>query len=217
MQLNLAVANDRIAPWSERLPLVCRLLEEEQIDVLIAQAGDTQAGEAIMAGVKHLSNRADHAGQLILSTMPIAEQAIVPLSRLSDTEDSTDRALLVATIEGVRFVNAHWSWVPDQAAENVRETLDYLDDAEADLFLVGDFNQAPSSPAMQSLAQAGFIDCWTQGNLGQAGYTFPADMAASRIDYVLARSRNFQARGLRTVGAAPTLSDHLGLVAELAA
>ena len=217
VQLNLAVSNDRIAPWPDRLVHIRSLLVENGVDVVIAQAGSAAAAEAIVVACPALRYADRHEGLLILSARPMADRQVIALSRQSGTDDPFDRALLAVSIDAIRFVNAHMSWVAEQAADNAREMLAYLDGVEGDVLLAGDFNQEPSSAAIQSFARAGLVDCWARACHGQPGYTYPANAPSARIDYMLMRSATLRVGGMRVVGATPRLSDHLGIVADIGA
>jgi endonuclease/exonuclease/phosphatase family metal-dependent hydrolase len=217
VQLNLAVASDRIEAWPVRRDRVAALLTDEAADVLIAQAGTPEAIDAMMAACPTFRHVEVHDGLSVLSKMPITGRQVVSMSRRAGTDDPFERALLSVNIDDVRIVNAHMSWVVEQAEDNARALTDHLDATPGDILVIGDLNQEPSSNAIQYLQRAGLVDCWARVCHGQSGYTYPADAPTTRIDYVLLRSSSRRIANMRLVGATPRLSDHLGIVADLVA
>ena len=145
---------------------------------------------------------------LALSRLPILSSARVLL-------DSTNeqRILLRATLDHAKgpFVVGvtHLSHI--DAAESLAQVEDVLT-ALAPLprsILMGDMNARPSSEEIQTVT-ATHADVWNQAGLGD-GFTAPADVPTSRIDYIFLDS-SWPAAIEATVPET-TASDHRPVVA----
>ena len=152
---------------------------------------------------------------LVLSALPIGEQQVVALSKRMEADDPFERTLLSVNVGGLHIVNAHLSWVAEQAADNVRETIAHIKTIEGDMLLIGDFNQEPSNEAMLMLGKEGLVDGWATCCHGQPGRTYPADAPAARIDYLMVRGSTPRFANMRLVGDGGEFSDHLGIVADV--
>jgi endonuclease/exonuclease/phosphatase family metal-dependent hydrolase len=118
--------------------------------------------------------------------------------------------------------NAHFSWVEEQAADNVAEALAFLSTVtDGPALLVGDFNQTPDAPVLKPLVEAGWVDAWAQLCPGEAGHTFESNNPTIRIDYAWANPALAPAlESIEIVGRAQDasgyrVSDHHGLLVKL--
>lgn len=186
-----------------------------------AHARDTDAVllQAVPAGLDKLSGllpdlthmvRSGDGGTAIL-TRAAAAARVTPLSRRDGFDDTNARWLTVVTIdlEGrpLTLASAHFSWVAEQAADNLRESIAAL--GEGDAVLAGDLNQPPGSALWQALSAAGWTDAWgdTPG-----GETFETGRLFTRIDYVWTRGAVRAARPDVIGGDGDAaLSNHRGL------
>jgi endonuclease/exonuclease/phosphatase family metal-dependent hydrolase len=70
-------------------------------------------------------------GSAFLARTPLTEIDACALSRKIETEDSFSRIVLHTCYEtrigAVHLFNAHFSWVAEQGADNLREAADYLE------------------------------------------------------------------------------------------
>src|SRR5690606_17453767 len=101
-------------------------------------------------------------------------------------EDDNRRVIQHAVVEigsrPLHLFNAHFSWVAEQARDNIAESAALLPQ-DADAVLAGDLNTPPESALFQPFRDAGFVDAWAALHPGEDGYTFEADKPFTRIDY----------------------------------
>lgn len=230
--LNLNYRITKHGAWEARRALIVETLQRAQADVIALQAveeadGSDQATE-IAALLKYqeavyipATEGASTRGSGFLARRPLADVSSRRLSLKPNLEDSDLRIIIrarVATDAGaIDLYNAHFSWVPTQAIENARETLDFR--ALGPVLLLGDLNNTPDSAVLQALQRAGLIDLWSTLRPGEPGCTFESDNPRLRIDYALAspevRARVQAIDLLGSTAGAPRLSDHLGLMVTL--
>lgn len=158
-------------------------------------------------------------GVALLSRFPIVSFANDSIARLSTQEEnpvpSAAPGLLHATLDvhgiPVRVFNTHLDYRKEPAVRErqVGEMLRYIGDLSTPTLVFGDMNAAPDAPELQPLF-ARLHDAWTGSP--DAGYTYPAEQPASRIDYVLV-SPQFSVRSIRVP--VTDASDHRPVVAEL--
>jgi endonuclease/exonuclease/phosphatase family metal-dependent hydrolase len=114
----------------------------------------------------------------------------------------------------VNFVTTHLDYqYEDGRLFETQQLLAALKDIRDPLIIVGDFNDLPSGRAYQ-LMRYQFGDAWVESRTTEAGYSYPADKPAKRIDYIFFRSTD----GVRTKRAwivNTQASDHLPLIADL--
>lgn len=240
MTLNLGFDGDKHGPWSARRRLVAAAVRARRPDVLALQAvkKDPSTGLDQAAELGDLLPEYGHVlfqslpnggpaleGSAFLSRLPLRDGGALRLSKRPGTEDRFSRLLLYACVDTrvgpVRLFNAHFSWVPEQAEDNLREALGAIRLEGRQGVLLGDFNLGPASPLLEPLRRLGWKDAWEQLRPGEAGETFEAPAPSARIDYVWAAPS--LARRLshvdRVAGESPDgrarLSDHLGLVVSL--
>lgn len=231
--LNLSYLGARHGPWPARRALVVEALRALQPDVVALQAvwrtvaGDSQADEIARevpgfesVAFEPVMEEAQGAkGLAVLAREPFVHLEARRLGSRAGTEDPDRRLVLRARIPRLSLHNVHFSWVREQAAENVREALPLLNPREPALVL-GDFNFTPDDPLHERFREAGWIDAWQALRPHDPGYTFESDAPTMRIDYVYASPP--LADRLRAIdlvggdrGQPPRLSDHLGLVVDL--
>lgn len=247
MTLNLNYYGTRLGAWSIRRELVAAAIREARPDVIALQAvcadpavqgGADQAAQlseilpeyphhVFRAASRSLAGAAD--GSAFLSRIALAQADARALSLRPGLEDTNTRQILNVQIDlpsldlpggPLHLFNAHFSWVPEQAGDNVREALAYLDSFTGLRLLAGDLNCTPDLPPMQALRDAGWADLWAELHGPEPGYTFPSDDLELRIDYFWA-SPELASRALAIDlvaqssdgGARP--SDHLGLMVTL--
>jgi endonuclease/exonuclease/phosphatase family metal-dependent hydrolase len=231
--LNLNYLGTRHGSWPERRPLVIDALRAIQPDVIALQAvwrtvgGDSQADELAreVPGYEYVAfqpaveDAQGCKGLALLTREPLREIETRTLGLRAGTEDPDRRIVLRAHVGGLCLHNVHFSWVPEQVADNVREALPFLS-AKGPALVLGDFNLPPVDPLHARFRDAGWIDAWGALRPADPGYTFEADAPSMRIDYVYVNgSLSARLRAVELVGAGrpapPRLSDHLGLVVEL--
>jgi len=216
--LNFGGRSDRHGSWDERRARASDVIGRSRADLVIGQAVPLDP-PPVLSALEHMHVGGE--GMLMMSRTPLAERQSIPLSRREGTEDSFDRVLISARIDSARpltIVNAHMSWVAEQAIDNVREALAFSDTIDGDVILAGDLNQSADSDAMTMLRGADWIDAWAhlQGDTG--GETFEVGKLWGRIDYVWARgSTADRLRTVKTIGGEGenALSDHLGLLCTI--
>ena len=162
-------------------------------------------------------------GMAFVGRVPFERRGTRPLTHRSGTDDPDRRTVLrvhCAASGGMECYNAHFSWVEEQARDNIREALPFLNDARAPALLLGDFNQPPERELHTRLREAGWVDAWSWLRGAEAGYTYEANRPRSRIDFAYANARLAgRLAEIHVIGEAyrdpPRLSDHLGLVVTL--
>lgn len=231
--LNLSYLGTRHGAWPARRALVVDALRALQPDVIALQAvwrtvaGDSQADEIArevpgypsVAFEPAMEDGLGAKGLALLAREPFRHLESRRLGWRAGTEDPDRRVVQRARIERVALNNVHFSWVKEQAADNVREALPLLNAREPALVL-GDFNFTPDDPLHERFREAGWVDAWQALRDDEPGYTFEADAPTVRIDYVYASAPLAgRLRRIELVGGGraqpPRMSDHLGLLVEL--
>jgi endonuclease/exonuclease/phosphatase family metal-dependent hydrolase len=158
-------------------------------------------------------------GVALLSKYPIVRWSNDTLTRLSTQEANPVPApmpgLLDATIDVrgtmVRVFNTHLDYRSDPRVRErqVGEMLERIGAMSQPTIAFGDMNAKPDAPELQPLLHR-LRDTWPSGS--GPGFTYPADVPAQRIDYVLV-SRHFRVRS----AAVPVTeaSDHRPVVVDL--
>lgn len=154
-------------------------------------------------------------GNAILSRYPITDYGWAPLP----TEGTLlPRGFLWAKVElgeaqPLFFIATHLHHVTEDSAvrqAQVAALLSYWDDHPFSL-LAGDLNARPQYAAMLALAQAGWVDSWSQAGEGD-GWTWPAAQPFERIDWIWHTS---DLVALQADVIATTASDHLPLLVTI--
>ncbi|GAA5534261.1 endonuclease/exonuclease/phosphatase family protein [Deinococcus aluminii] len=239
LTLNIMGYEGKHGTWDERRKLIERVINDTQPDIIALQAvaldpqrhPKDQAAQlaenlngyqaVFVAAQTHEGGRQD--GPAFLTRGPLPEVQRFELGLTPELEDTHRRVMLRGRFETPQgpldVFNAHFSWVPAQQEDNVREALSVLEGTAGPAsVLVGDFNMQPDSPYLGGLREAEWIDAWTLLHAGEDGFTFVEDRVPSiRIDYVW--TRGMQARELAVVLAEGEgqvrASDHAGLLARL--
>lgn len=244
LTLNINADNDKHGDWHTRRELIRDLIAGHVPDIVALQAvrrrpdqngGQDQSAqltEGLPTGTKALfaptgSANGAQDGPALLSTLPISDSDTFPLTLIPDLEDPTRRLVLYARFDlsgefSLRLFNAHFSWVPEQSAQNMQQALDYMNQFPAPRMLVGDLNAPPDAGTLDLLRDAGWKDAWAQLHGDQPGYTFEAGNWWTRIDYAwLDWELSRRLVGVEVVGAQPPangqtyISDHAGLLVSL--
>ena len=220
MTLNVAAGSDAPVGCSERLVRVAAAVRDGGIDVVVLQATGTEAQRAAIteALADHRPIAATAGGIAVFSRIPATLVGETMLTRAPHPDDGNDRSVLAVAIGAITLIAANFSWVAALAETNVTETL-VLADTLGDCLIVGDLNQEPASAAMGALERAGFTDAWARLRHGAEGFTFELPRPTSRIDYVWERASPSRVRAIERIGGpgSPLLSNHAGLVADIAA
>lgn len=131
-------------------------------------------------------------GVALLTRFPVASWRNDTLTRLS-TQDpnpvpSPAPGLLEATLDvrgtRVRVLNTHLDYRADPRVrrQQVLEMVVYVRATSEPTIVCGDLNATPDAPELAPLL-AHLHDAWSAGR--GPGFTYPADAASKRIDYVL--------------------------------
>ena len=158
-------------------------------------------------------------GVALLTRFPIRAWHNDTLTRLS-TQDlnpvpAPAPGLLEATLDvhgtRVRVFNTHLDYRSDPRVrrQQVSEMVGYIGAADVPTIVFGDLNATPSAPELAPLL-ARVHDAWSPA-FG-SGFTYPADAASKRIDYVLVSS-HFKVRDANV----PDMqaSDHRPVIVDL--
>lgn len=243
MTLDLNYYVDKHGDWPTRREIIVHRIQDMKPDAIAFQA--VRKDPALYGGADQIEQLARylpdyrHAvfeaavtyddgsqnGSGFLSRIGLRNLPSTALSFRPGLDDQNQRILLHARLElpGDEFhlFNAHFSWVKEQAVDNVTEVLHVADAVEELALLVGDMNQTPDSEAMQKLRSAQWLDAWVQLQPNRDGFTFEAPTPTMRIDYAWA---NFllapHLSHIEIVAGYPTegqihMSDHCGLLLGL--
>jgi endonuclease/exonuclease/phosphatase family metal-dependent hydrolase len=243
LTLNLNGYNEKYGAWASRQDLIAAAIQEAQPDILAFQAvqqdphiasGDDQAAQ-IASRFTHYPyvhfqpavTYPDHCaeGSAFVSRYSIFPVNCRELTLRTGTDDPTRRVVLHAQFDlpsgPFHLFNAHFSWVDEQAQDNLEETLPFLESFAGQRMLVGDLNAEPDSTVIKRFEEAGWTDAWAALHPADEGYTFESNRLFKRIDYVwVDQSMRERLHAIQTIansendrGARP--SDHLGLLVNL--
>ncbi len=243
MTLNLNAYGTKVGPWEARLPLIRDIIEQNQPDILAFQAVRQEAGVAggvdqaqqiarLFPQYRHTcfetawvyeDGSAD--GLALLSRFAFAGLDNRKLTFLDGTDDPNHRIVLHAQFDfdtrPFHLFNGYFSWVGEQAEQNLNETLDYLNAFDGRRVLLGDFNQPPDLQVIERFQKSGWVDAWSRLNSADEGYTFDSRNPSVRIDYVWVDPASAgDLRSIRVIandqganGVRP--SDHMGLLVTM--
>jgi len=114
----------------------------------------------------------------------------------------------------VNFVTTHLDYqFDDGRLFEAQQLLAALKDVHGPLIVVGDFNDVPAGRAYKLMGEV-FADAWSESHQSDAGFSYPAENPAKRIDYILFRSTD----GVKVKRAwivSTLASDHVPVVADL--
>ncbi|MDD5582236.1 MAG: endonuclease/exonuclease/phosphatase family protein [Candidatus Marinimicrobia bacterium] len=162
---------------------------------------------------QNLSFQGGGYGNGILSRYPIESWANEHFPPYLEGEQ---RGLLQTVIRcqglTIAFWNTHLDHRPadKERQESIAIILEKADSIFFPFILAGDFNDTPDSPAIQALSTK-FLDTWLIVGNGK-GYTFPADSAYRRIDYLFFKNpphSHFQLKPIKSTVYKTLASDHL--------
>jgi endonuclease/exonuclease/phosphatase family metal-dependent hydrolase len=242
MTLNLNYYVDKHGPWPARKQLIKDAISQANPDIIAFQAvakdpGQENGTDQVRQLSQLLSDYSHHVfqaattydngreeGMAILSRFKISDFTFTRLSLREGTDDQSKRILLRAKFElpsGPFYLfNGHFSWVYEQAQDNINEALPVINDVNGPALLVGDFNTTPDVDLLDNLRKNGWEDVWNKLHPGEDGFTYESINPSIRIDYAWANAQlkdkvtaidivqKEQNREVR-------LSDHLGLVTTL--
>lgn len=149
-------------------------------------------------------------GMAVLSRWPILS---VTNHRLPDgVEPRSALEILVETPGGaMRFVGIHLYCTGAERLAQARALLAAVRDSDEAVVLCGDFNSEPSDPVLAELATE-----FTPLDKGEDHFTFPSDVPAKEIDYVMVRPKDGFTVLHCDVLDEPLVSDHRPLFALIA-
>lgn len=206
MTLNINGLGTKHGAWDRRREVIVDAIRGAEPDIVALQAvrdepglegGDNQAMQLarllpqyrhviFRPGTCYKNGAAD--GSAVLSRLPIDAVESHELSHLPNTEDPWDRIVLHACFkredELWHLFNAHFSWVSQQATDNVNEALAYVNSFSGPRVLVGDLNNTPDSTPTRRFRREGWLDAWSLLRGDDPGFTFESDRPSIRIDYV---------------------------------
>lgn len=183
----------------------------EQIDEIAELAKLTKMDYAFAFNLRYQGGQ---YGVAILSRTPIRATD----HRLYlNTREPERRGFIRAQVNVGRvllnFVTTHLDYQYDDGRLfETQQLLAALQDVKEPLIVVGDFNDVPSGEAYK-LMRHQFDDAWL-GRQKDAGFSYPADKPAKRIDYIFARTTD-RVRTKRVWIVNTLASDHLPVIADL--
>ena len=141
-------------------------------------------------------------GIAMLSRWPIERDTLVPLpidppqERAGGSHEPRGalRAVIASPVGAITVFNTHLDPSQDdhwrrQEADRVHMLVNEARRAGAQLVVAGgDFNSTPESAVQHDVRAAGLRDAWLECGRGQ-GFTYPADSAVKRIDYLFLTGR----------------------------
>lgn len=230
LTLNLGGDGDKHGAWRDRVGNAGELVRADAADIVLLQAAvEHDAGNGplstLAAALPEHTFRAFAAaqrtangwfGSAVLSRLPLVAVRSVPLSCMGG-EDDNARVLLHVEVSiadrPLHLIDAHFSWVAQQATTNLDEALRYAGGIEGDVLLAGDLNQTPDSDFARAFSAAGWTDGWAARRSDEDGFTFETGKLWGRIDQLWLRGTMAHALVDIEVASAATgaLSDHLAL------
>jgi endonuclease/exonuclease/phosphatase family metal-dependent hydrolase len=172
-------------------------------------------------------------GLTTLTRVPPERVFIEELSQVPDERADENRRIClgVTVAEGgseIDVFNTHFSLGERARLLNARETFSFISaQAVRPALLFGDLNCRPDTDPIRFLrgeievdgATGDLVDCWTEANPADAGFTFASFNPYHRIDYAHSRNLAGRVRRAEIVGqeasAGIYASDHLGILIEV--
>lgn len=242
MTLNLNYYVDKHGSWSLRKQLIKKAISQAKPDIIAFQAvakDPTQENDINQAQqlsqllpeyAYHIFQTATtydngkEEGMAILSRIKISDSEFINLSLREGLDDASKRILLQATFNlssGPFYLfNGHFSWVFEQAQDNINEALPFINSTDGPALLVGDFNTTPDVDVLDNFRKAGWVDIWNNLYPGEKGFTYESNNPSIRIDYAWANKQlNDKVTAIEIIRKEQNkkvrLSNHLGLVTTL--
>lgn len=189
---------DRGVERTGRIDEIAELARLTKMDYAFAHNLDYQGGQY---------------GVAILSRYPILA---TDHRRYMNLREAERRGFLRAEVfaDGLRvnFVTTHLDYRDkDNRLHETRQLTAALKAFDAPVIIAGDFNDEPTGESYKLLLED-FKDAWLNAGAG-AGFTFPSDKPAKRIDYIFIKGEKIKVRRAWTTNS--LASDHLPLAAEL--
>lgn len=154
-------------------------------------------------------------GVAILSRFPIRSTDHRKYENLREAERrGVIRAEVDVNGRTVNCVTTHLDYqYEDGRIFEAEQLLKFLDGVKGPIIIAGDFNDEPSGGAYKLMA-VNFSDAWIDGKNKDAGFSYPADKVAKRIDYIFMR-RSDRTRVKQAWTVETLASDHIPVVVDL--
>ncbi len=207
-------------------------------DVINAQHPDLVGLQEVDRGVKRTEGKDEIAELAKLTSMQFAyahnldyqggQYGVAILSRFpirnsdhrkfENRREAERRGMIRAEVDVngrlVNFVTTHLDYqFEDGRTFETEQLLSFLHSVNGPIIIVGDFNDEPSGGAYR-LISSSFSDAWIDGKNKDAGFSYPADKVAKRIDYIFLR-RTDRTKVKKVWTLATLASDHIPVVADL--
>jgi endonuclease/exonuclease/phosphatase family metal-dependent hydrolase len=211
----------RIATWNVRglragVEPVAAAVSAQRVDILLVQeSGPRRRLRALGAvlGMSVLPDPPAFPRRRIKNAvlMRAAEVARYELLRFSQSSLRYPRGASIAHLDdGLMTVSVHLGLSGPERGRHIKQLLSTTGSSTGRFVIGGDLNVIPGEPGPSAIATVA-TDCWAAVGEG-AGFTFPADVPAARIDYLFAGPA---VQPLRAWTAGGTASDHLMVVADV--
>jgi len=154
-------------------------------------------------------------GVAILSRLPIKT---IDHRKFQNRREAERRGMLRIEVEvasqTINFVTTHLDYqYADGRVFEAQQLLSALESIKGPIIIVGDLNDEPDGDAYK-LVTSKFQDAWVSSKAKEAGFSYPSDRVAKRIDYIFFRSSDgIKAKKAWTVYS--LASDHVPVVGEL--
>lgn len=243
LTMNINGYGEKHGGWEPRRSLIHALIAAHSPDVVVLQSVSQPAGApdgadqaAELAGLLKSGYRglyaplsapsgAERTGPALLTRLPVADHDTFPLTLQPGLEDVNRRLILYARFDlmgaPLHLFNAHFSWVQQQAEQNMEQAFGFIERFAPGRILLGDLNNPPDAPIFERLREAGWVDAWALLHPDKEGFTFEAGKWFTRIDYAWLDSNLApRLRDVQVVGGEPGpggghASDHAGLLVSL--
>lgn len=181
-------------------------------DEIVELAGMTRMQFAFAPNLDYQGGK---YGVAILSRWPITGTVH---RMFENTRETERRGLLRAEIQinrkTINFVTTHLDYqFEDGRLFETEQLLKLLDGTKGPLIVVADLNDVPEGSAYK-LMRTNFEDAWITSGAKGAGFSYPADKPAKRIDHIFYRMSD-GVRAKRAWVVSTLASDHVPVVAEL--
>ena len=163
----------------------------------------------------------------ILSLSPIIETKVIQLSKHDDYYNwRTRKALGIKTSDNNWFYTAHFGWWDDEYEPFKYQWESFVKsiDNDADVWISGDFNSTPDSPAYSLIKDDGWYDCYELSQDKDDGVTVYGAIAGwdnnsskKRIDYIFTNKKK-EIKSTKVIFNGKNkavVSDHFGVLSEI--